>query len=569
VTKVGWIGVGAMGGRMARRLLDAGHDLVVWNRTPERTAALQETGAAVAGTPAEAATGADVVVTMVADPAALRAVTEGPDGVAAGMTRGVGATLVEMSTVGPAAVARLASVLPAGVGLLDAPVLGSLAEAEAGRLVVFVGGPASLAERWMPLLSVLGAPHAVGPLGSGAAAKLVANASLFLALGALGEATVLARGLGLSPEATETVLAATPLATEAARRRPAIESGHTPARFPLALARKDAELIREAAVAAGLDLRLTAAAGTWLADAEAAGLGARDYTAMLSAVAPSAPTESGSAEQAPDRLPCDGLIVDLDGVVWRGSEPVEGAAAAVAELRSMGVRVVFLTNEPKAPRRAVAARLVRMGIPAAESDVVTSAWAAARVVGGFPDLRGRRVLVVGPRALREEVAVAGLRAVTAEGAPTGGGVRAVVVGGHDGFDYRELRAATAAVRAGARLFATGRDAVFPTPDGPRPGTGAVLAAIETAGGVPAVVVGKPEPVVFEMAMEALPGCTRVAVVGDHLVADVSGAKRAGLASILVLTGVTARDDLDRAAIRPDLVLDSLAELPARIEVTGA
>ena len=559
MTKVAWIGVGAMGGRMARRLLDAGHDLVVWNRTLERTTALAAAGAALAATPAEAAAGAEVVLTMVSDPPALRTVTEGPDGAAAGMSGESGAALVEMSTVGPAAVTRLASVLPAGVGLLDAPVLGSLAEAEAGSLMVFVGGPPALVERWTPLLSALGSPHHVGPLGSGTAAKLVANASLFLTLGALGEATALARGLGLSPEATDTVLAATPLATEATRRRPAMERGHLPARFPLALARKDAGLIREAA--AGLDLRLTPAAGTWLADAEAAGLGALDYTAMLSAIVPLGRTDPPPSST---RLPCDGLIVDLDGVVWRGGDPVEGAAAALAEVRSSGVRVVFLTNEPKAARRAIAARLVRMGIPASESDVVTSAWATARVVRDLPGMRGRRVLVVGPRALREEVAAAGLRAVTAEGAPTGDGVRAVVVGGHEGFDYRELRAATAAVRAGARLFATGRDAVFPTPDGPKPGTGAVLAAIETAGGVPAVVVGKPEPVVFEMAVEALPGCTRVAVVGDHLVADVGGAKRAGLASILVLTGVTARDDLDRSAIRPDLVLGSLAELPAAI-----
>ena len=144
----------------------------------------------------------------------------------------------------------------------------------------------------------------------------------------------------------------------------------------------------------------------------------------------------------------------------------------------------------------------------------------------------------------------------------------VVVGGHPGSDYAELRAATVAIRNGARLFATGRDALYPAPDGLRPGAGAIVAAIETAGGVPAVVVGKPEPVVFRLALEALGGCTRVAVVGDHLVADVGGAQRAGLRAILVLTGVTRRDDLVDAAIRPDLVLESLAALPGAVAGPG-
>ena len=139
-----------------------------------------------------------------------------------------------------------------------------------------------------------------------------------------------------------------------------------------------------------------------------------------------------------------------------------------------------------------------------------------------------------------------------------------VVGGHEGFDYRELRAAVAAVRAGARLLATGRDAVFPMPDGPWPATGAILAAIETAGGVRAVVVGKPERVMFDIACEALSGCARIGVIGDHLTTDIEGARRVGLAAILVLTGLTSQADLERAPVTPDLVLDSLAALPQAI-----
>jgi 3-hydroxyisobutyrate dehydrogenase/2-hydroxy-3-oxopropionate reductase len=282
VSVVAVVGLGAMGSRIARRLLEGGHDLVVWNRTAEKAAPLVEAGAVAAATPAEAAARAEVVLTMVADPAALRDVTEGADGVAARV--GEGTTVVEMSTVGPDAVRRLASVLGERAGLLDAPVLGSRSEAEAGALKVFVGGPDELVERWTPLLSVLGSPVHVGPLGSGAAAKLVANTTLVGTIGVLGEALALAEGLGLPREKAFEVLAATPLASQADRRREAVDAGEYPPRFALYLARKDAELVVASAREAGVDLRLTEAARSWLAEAEDAGLGDRDYAAVLARI---------------------------------------------------------------------------------------------------------------------------------------------------------------------------------------------------------------------------------------------------------------------------------------------
>ena len=279
MTTVAVVGLGAMGSRIAARLAEAGHRLVVWNRTPAKAARLVELGATPAASPADAARGADVVLTMVADPPALRVVTEGPAGVAAGV--GGDATTIEMSTVGPAAVARLRAALPAAAGLLDAPVLGSLPEAESGSLTIFVGGPTSLVERWTPLLSALGSPVHVGSLGAGAAAKLVANTSLFGTLALLGETIALADGLGLSRAATFEVLAATPLATTAARRRGSLETGDYARRFALSLARKDADLIDDAAASSGIELPLVAAARRWLAEADDAGLGDRDYSAVL------------------------------------------------------------------------------------------------------------------------------------------------------------------------------------------------------------------------------------------------------------------------------------------------
>jgi 3-hydroxyisobutyrate dehydrogenase-like beta-hydroxyacid dehydrogenase len=279
MSTVAVVGLGGMGSRIARRLRLAGHPVVVWNRTPAKAAELVELGAMPADSPADAARRADAVITMVANPPALWAVIEGPNGVAAGADESV--AVIEMSTVGPAAVSRLASLLPPGTGLLDAPVLGSLPEAESGSLRIFVGGPESLAERWIPMLSALGSPLHVGPLGAGAAAKLVANSTLFGALALLGEAVALADGLGLSREATFDVLAGTPLAGQAERRRTAIETGEYPKRFSLSLGLKDVDLITEAAAESGVDLRLAAAVRSWLVDAEKAGWGDHDYAAVL------------------------------------------------------------------------------------------------------------------------------------------------------------------------------------------------------------------------------------------------------------------------------------------------
>jgi 3-hydroxyisobutyrate dehydrogenase-like beta-hydroxyacid dehydrogenase len=282
MSTVAIVGIGAMGGRIARRFMDAGHHVIVWNRTAARAERLVEAGAAVAGSPADAARRAEAVVTMVSDPEALAAVTEGSDGIAAGI--GGSTTVIEMSTVGPAAIERVASVLPAGVGLLDAPVLGSLSEAESGRLLVFVGGPPRLAERWGPLLSDLGSVLIAGPLGAGAAAKLVANATLFGTLTLLGEVVALADGLGLDRRLTFDVLDSTPLGKVAERRRGPMQTGDYPVRFTLALGRKDIALITDAAAARGVDLRLLEAARTWFADAEAAGFGDADYSEVLTRI---------------------------------------------------------------------------------------------------------------------------------------------------------------------------------------------------------------------------------------------------------------------------------------------
>jgi 3-hydroxyisobutyrate dehydrogenase-like beta-hydroxyacid dehydrogenase len=276
VAKLAVVGLGAMGSRISGRLLESGHELAVWNRDPTKAESLAKDGAHPAPTPAAAAVGAEAVITMVYDPAALVAVTEGPDGVAAGASS---TTVVQMSTVGLAATARLASALPPDAELVDAPVLGSLTEAECGSLTIYAGAADAVLERWTPLLSELGTVLHVGPVGAGSAAKLVANSVLVGVIGVLGEALALADLAGLQRARVFDVLGTTALAQQAERRRKAVESANYPPRFALSLARKDADLILEAA--AGAHLPVLEAARGWLVEAEEAGRGDRDYSSVL------------------------------------------------------------------------------------------------------------------------------------------------------------------------------------------------------------------------------------------------------------------------------------------------
>jgi 3-hydroxyisobutyrate dehydrogenase/2-hydroxy-3-oxopropionate reductase len=265
-----------MGSRIAQRLSQQGHDVTVWNRTPGRA---PTEGVTEAETIAEAVRGAAVVITMVRDDTAIDDLRAGPGGLATSVQPGT--VVVQMSTISPAALERLRAALPDGVDLVDAPVLGSGAEAGAGSLTILAGGDPSVLQRCAPVLEALGTVKHVGPVGAGTAAKLVANSALFGVLAVLGESLALARGLGLDAGTAFDVLGTTALAAQAERRRPAIERDEYPPRFLLSLARKDADLAQDAARTAHVAIPALAAARSWLAEAEAAGWGALDYTALL------------------------------------------------------------------------------------------------------------------------------------------------------------------------------------------------------------------------------------------------------------------------------------------------
>ena len=281
MAKIAFLGLGLMGQPMAARLLHAGHDLTVWNRTPEKTKPLVDQGAAAAPSPAKAAAGADVVITMLATPEALEQVVFGDDGLARGLRQDQ--TFIEMSTVGPQTIRKIGPRLPDGVALVDAPVLGSVPQATEGKLEVFVGADDDVFERVRPLLGALGTVRHVGGPGAGASIKLVVNLTLGAAMTTLGEALALGRAFNLDRGILLDVLEGSPIGNTVKSKRRLIESGHYPPNFKLALGEKDLRLVNGAAEESGVDLRVVRAAHEWFADA-APLFGELDYSAVIAAI---------------------------------------------------------------------------------------------------------------------------------------------------------------------------------------------------------------------------------------------------------------------------------------------
>jgi glycerol 3-phosphatase-2 len=252
----------------------------------------------------------------------------------------------------------------------------------------------------------------------------------------------------------------------------------------------------------------------------------------------------------------DLLLLDLDGVLYVGDQPITGAASALETVRSRGVPVAFVTNNAARTPSTVAEQLRDMGVPAADHEVVTSAMAAAQLLAD--DLEpGAAVLVVGGVGVRQALIDVGLRPVrSAEDHPV-----AVVQGWSAEVGWPMFAEATVAVRAGARWVATNLDATLPSPRGPLPGNGSMVAALMTALDRSPEAVGKPEPALFRTARRLVTG-ERPLVVGDRLDTDIAGANAAGIPAMLVLTGVSSPIDLVRAgpAARPDYVGKDLRAL---------
>jgi HAD superfamily hydrolase (TIGR01450 family) len=251
----------------------------------------------------------------------------------------------------------------------------------------------------------------------------------------------------------------------------------------------------------------------------------------------------------------DHVLLDLDGCVWVGDEPTPRAVEAVAALRAAGKGIAFITNDGRHGTEEFVRKLWRLGFQASLEEVVTVGGALQHVLA---TRGGGSAYVIGSPAVFRHVTDAGMRVVN--GTEFAGRADVVVVAAHDELTYSELTLAVQSVLRGADLLGAARDATFPMPDGPWPGTGAVLAAVEFATGRRAATVGKPDAQVFLTALDRL-GPGRALVVGDRLDADLGGAGAAGLDAAVVLTGATNREEAELAREpKPVAIAGSLGDL---------
>ncbi|MFQ5899435.1 MAG: HAD-IIA family hydrolase [Candidatus Methylomirabilia bacterium] len=254
------------------------------------------------------------------------------------------------------------------------------------------------------------------------------------------------------------------------------------------------------------------------------------------------------------RFPYRGWVFDLDGTIYRGKEVIPGAPEVIRALRDSGRRVVFLSNKPIQTREEYAKKLTRLGIPTEADEVVNSSLVLARYLASHDP--GASCFVIGEPPLIAELRAHGLRV------RENPDVSWVVIAFDRTFTYAKLNTALQAVRRGARLIATNPDRTCPTESGEVPDCAGMIAAVEAVSGAHVeVVVGKPSPLILEAALDVLglpaSGCV---IVGDRIETDIAMGRALGLATILVLSGVTAAQDPRVGDLTPDRVLRSIREI---------
>lgn len=253
----------------------------------------------------------------------------------------------------------------------------------------------------------------------------------------------------------------------------------------------------------------------------------------------------------------DHVLLDLDGCVWVGDAPTPGAADALAALRSAGRGIAFVTNDGRHSVEEFVRKLWGLGMRASQEEVVTVGGALQFLLAERHGANRSPAVVIGSPSIHRHVEAAGLRIVN--GTDFVSRAEVVVVSGHERFGFGELRDATTAVLRGADLIATSRDPTYPTADGLWPGTGALVAAVETATGRHAMTIGKPEAGLVHAALDRL-GPGRALFVGDRLDTDLAAALNAGIDGAVVLTGSTTRSQADAADPAPVAVAETLADL---------
>jgi 4-nitrophenyl phosphatase len=251
------------------------------------------------------------------------------------------------------------------------------------------------------------------------------------------------------------------------------------------------------------------------------------------------------------------LILDMDGVIWRGDAPLGDLPAIFSRIRERGLKFVFATNNGTRTSEQYVTRLSNLGVEAEPWQVITSAQALSYALTlKFP--RGTKIFMIGGDGVRKALEEKGYEIVSVENAPT---AQAVVMGIDTEITFQKMSEATYLVRRGIPFYATNPDKTFPTPRGEIPGAGAWYSVIVTATGVEPIVAGKPFPFLMELSLEKL-GTPREAslVVGDRIETDIAGGQAVGCPTALVLSGVSTLEQANNWRPAPDIIIDDLSQL---------
>ena len=265
-------------------------------------------------------------------------------------------------------------------------------------------------------------------------------------------------------------------------------------------------------------------------------------------------------------IPIKNLILDMDGVLWRGDTPMPGLVDFFDTLRAADIGFILATNNATKTAAMYTERLARFGVAVLPQQILTSAEATASYLAGrFPS--GSTIYVIGAKGLHDAVSAKGFRILSAADVHAGAKAAApitaaaVVAGLSPDMTYHEIAMGVYLVNQGVPFIGTNPDTTFPSEIGSLPGAGALLAMIIAATNVEPIIIGKPGPIIFQEAVKRLGGdSSTVAMVGDRLSTDIQGAGAAGLRAILVLSGISTREEAEAGPVRPDYIFADITEL---------
>ncbi|MGZ8162083.1 MAG: HAD-IIA family hydrolase [Methylobacter sp.] len=261
------------------------------------------------------------------------------------------------------------------------------------------------------------------------------------------------------------------------------------------------------------------------------------------------------------------LIIDMDGVLWHGDQPLPGLTDFFQTLYELEIRFILATNNASLTPQQYVAKLARMGVTVAQNAILTSGMATAFYLAEHTDPATTRVFVLGEDGARQPLSdrgftLTGLYEVNNGNSQTlNNGADIVVCGKDETLTWDKLATATLNIRAGAKFIGTNADITLPTEHGITHGNGAILAALQVATGVTPIIIGKPEPIIYQQAL-ALLGVdpAQTVAIGDRLETDILGAIRTGIRSIMVLTGISTQEDLETSDFQPTWIMPDIRSL---------